>query len=74
VDKIIRRYPRYLELYERRRDPMSVQDLRDLQMLSQIAWFDEDVLAKDEELQDLIRRGRNYSVRDQDLMTRKQRE
>jgi len=74
VDKIIRRYPRYLELYERRRDPMSVQDLRDLQILSQMAWFDEDVLAKDEELQDLIRRGRNYSLRDQDLMTRKQRE
>jgi len=74
VDKIIRRFPRYLELYERRRDPMSVQDLRDLQVLSQMAWFDEDVLAKDEELQDLIRRGRNYSLRDQDLMTRKQRE
>ena len=74
VDKIIRRYPRYLELYERRRGPMSVQDLRDLQILSQMAWFDEDVLAKDEELQDLIRRGRNYSLRDQDLMTRKQRE
>jgi alpha-amylase/alpha-mannosidase (GH57 family) len=74
VDKIIRRYPRYLELYERRRDPMSVQDIRDLQVLSQMAWFDEDVLAKDEELRDLIRRGRNYSLRDQDLMTRKQRE
>ena len=74
VDKIIRRFPRYLELYERRRDPMSVQDLRDLQVLSQMAWFDEDVRAKDEELQDLIRRGRNYSLRDQDLMTRKQRE
>jgi len=74
VDKIIRRYPRYLELYERRRDPMSVRDLRDLQVLSQMAWFDEDVLAKDEELQDLIRRGRDYSLRDQDLMTRKQRE
>ena len=74
VDKIIRRYPRYLELYERRREPMSIQDLRDLQVLSQMAWFDEDVLAKDEELQDLMRRGRNYSLRDQDLMTRKQRE
>jgi len=51
VDKIIRRYPRYLELYERRRGPMSIPDLRDLQILSQLAWFDEDVLAKDGELQ-----------------------
>jgi alpha-amylase/alpha-mannosidase (GH57 family) len=74
LDKIIRRYPRYLELYERRRDPLSVQDLRDLQVLSQMAWFDEDVLAKDEELQYLIRRGRDYSLLDQDLMTRKQRQ
>jgi alpha-amylase/alpha-mannosidase (GH57 family) len=74
VDKIIRRYPRYLELYERRRDPMSIQDLRDLQVLSQIAWFDEDVLAKDGELRELIRKGRGYSLGDQELMIRKQRE
>jgi len=74
VDKVIRRYPRYLELYDRRREPMSIQDLRDLQVLSQIAWFDEDVIAEDKELLDLIRRGRNYSLADQDRMIRKQRE
>jgi alpha-amylase/alpha-mannosidase (GH57 family) len=54
VDKLIRRYPRYIELYDRRRGPMSIQDLRDLQILSQIAWFDEDLLAKDEALQELV--------------------
>ena len=74
VDKIIRRYPRYLELYERRYERMSVQDLRDLQVLSQLAWFDEDVLARDEELQGLIRKGRDFSLPDQDLMIRKQGE
>jgi alpha-amylase/alpha-mannosidase (GH57 family) len=74
VNKIIRRYPRYLELYERRRDPVSVQDLRDLQVLSQLAWFDEDLLAKDEEVKELIRKGRDYSLADQERMIRKQRE
>ena len=53
---------------------MSIQDLRDLQILSQIAWFDEDLLAKDEELKELIRKGRDYSLADQELMIRKQRE
>jgi alpha-amylase/alpha-mannosidase (GH57 family) len=74
VDKLIRRYPRYFELYEKRRGPLSIQELRDLQILSQIAWFDEDVLAKDGELKELIRKGRDYSLADQELMIRKQRE
>src|ERR1700682_416213 len=58
VDKLISRYPRYFELYERRRERMSIQDLRDLQILSQVAWFDEDLLAQDDELKELIRKGR----------------
>src|SRR5512143_2354801 len=74
VDKIIRRYPRYIELYDRRRDPMSIRDLRDLQILSQIAWFDEDLLAKDEELKALVRKGRDFSLADQERMIAKQRE
>ena len=73
VPRIISRYPRYKELYEKR-DRFSVQDLRDLQVLSQIAWFDEDVLARDEELRELIRKGRDFSVDDQAAMARKQRE
>ena len=74
LDRIIRRYPRYLELFERRREPLSAQDLRDLQILSQIAWFDEDLLATDEELRELIRKGRDYSLDDQQRMVRKQRD
>jgi alpha-amylase/alpha-mannosidase (GH57 family) len=36
--------------------------------------MDEDVLATDEELGEIIRKGRGYSLADQQLMTRKQRE
>jgi alpha-amylase/alpha-mannosidase (GH57 family) len=74
LDKIIRRYPRYSELYDRRRGPMSAQDLRDLQILSQLAWFDEDLLAKDEVLRELVRKERHYSLDDQEQMIGKQRE
>jgi len=73
VEHMICRYPRYRELYEMR-ERRSVRDLRDLQILSQIAWFDEDVLARDPELGELVRKGRDYSLRDQSLMVRKQRE
>jgi alpha-amylase/alpha-mannosidase (GH57 family) len=74
VDRIIRRYPRYGELYDRRFERPSLQDLRDLQIFSQLAWMDEDVLAHDEELQGIIQKGRDYNLADQELMTRKQRE
>ncbi len=74
LDRIIRRYPRYLDLFERRREPMSAHDLRDLQILSQIAWFDEDVLSTDQELRELIRKERNYSLDDQARIIQKERE
>src|SRR5579885_798912 len=70
---MIERYPRYRELYESPERP-TAQDLRDLQVLSQIVWFDEDVLARDEELQELIRKGRNFSLEDQAVVLRKERE
>ena len=43
-------------------------------MLNQLVWFDEDLLARDAELQELVRKGRDYSLEDQALMARKQRE
>src|SRR5262249_16505247 len=66
VDRIIRRYPRYSELFDRRLERPSVQDLRDLQILSQLAWMDEDILATDEELKELVRKGREFSLADQE--------
>jgi len=74
VERIIDRYPRYRELYERRTERFSVQELRDLQIFSQIAWFDEDLLARDEELIALIKKGRDFSREDQAMMARKQSE
>ena len=73
VGRMIHRYPRYRELHENHASP-SIQDLRDLQVLSQMVWFDEDVLAWDQDLRELIRKGRDYSRADQELLTRKQQE
>ncbi|MES1258320.1 MAG: glycoside hydrolase family 57 protein [Acidobacteriota bacterium] len=50
------------------------QEYRDLQVLSQLAWFDEEYLDKDIEVQGLVNKGRNYSLEDQALMGRKQQE
>jgi alpha-amylase/alpha-mannosidase (GH57 family) len=73
VPKMIYRYPRYRELYESQ-GPRSIQDLRDLQVLSQLVWFDEDRLARDSELQEIIQKGRDFSLGDQALVLKKERE
>jgi alpha-amylase/alpha-mannosidase (GH57 family) len=81
--RMIFRYPRYGELYQkwetrrnggRVRQPFTVQDLRDLQLLSQLCWFDEELQARDPEVRELLARGRGYSLADQKLMAAKQRE
>src|ERR1700723_1072816 len=72
VPNMIYRFPRYRELYESH--GQTIQDLRDLQVLSQLVWFDEDFRARDPELQELVRKGRDYSLDDQAVMARKQRE
>jgi alpha-amylase/alpha-mannosidase (GH57 family) len=81
---LIYRYPRYGELYdawqksradtESARRLFSTQDFRDLQVLSQLAWFDEEFQAHDPEVKSLVGKGRSYSLDDQALMARKQRE
>ena len=84
ADRMIYRYPRYGELYDawkrsgcnpqRARRIFSTQDLRDLQVLSQLTWFDEEFQAHDPEVKALIAKERNYSYEDQAVMARKQRE
>src|SRR6266478_3725164 len=71
---MIGRYPRYRELWERFRgfgsEPsraqasFSPQDITDLQVLSQIAWFDEFFLGEPE-IAELIRKQKNYDADDQ---------
>ena len=83
--RMIYRYPRYGELYTAwqaqkalpDRDGRGIfgpQEFRDLQVLSQLAWFDEEFHDKDWEVQALVSKGRNYSLEDQALMGRKQQE
>jgi len=65
---MIYRYPRYGQLFEASKKPgnrFSSQDLRDLQVLSQLAWFDEEFLAHDAEVKALMAKQRNYSLEDQ---------
>ena len=84
ASRLIYRYSRYGELYDawqksggnpqRARRIFGDQDLRDLQVLSQLAWFDEEFQAHDPDIQALVAKERNYSLQDQALMVLKQRE
>lgn len=75
-DRLICRYPRYRELHEKhaRKEVFLNQDFRDLQVLNQIVWFDEDLLARDPGLIALVRKGRDFSLSDQAVMAEKQQE
>jgi alpha-amylase/alpha-mannosidase (GH57 family) len=80
---LIARYPRYRELWDRFRGAgatpegadkfFSAQDLTDLQVLSQIAWFDEFFL-DDPDIAGLIRKARDYSLEDQSFVMKRERE
>ncbi|MFZ1009294.1 MAG: hypothetical protein WAN65_20800, partial [Candidatus Sulfotelmatobacter sp.] len=80
---LIGRYPRYRELFEKYRDHaysperaekhFQVRDFTDLQVLSQIAWFDEFFL-EDKGVAELIRKERNYSLDDQHFVIARERE
>ncbi|HTT63482.1 MAG TPA: glycoside hydrolase family 57 protein [Bryobacteraceae bacterium] len=80
--RMIYRYPRYGELFNNwqtqknsgARSLFGTQELRDLQMWSQLAWFDEEFQAKDPEVREWIRRGREFNLADQHRMGEKQRE
>ena len=81
--RMINRYARYAELHMAHnaqsadRDVkgiFGVQEFRDLQVLSQLAWFDEEFLEHDPEVRALVEKGRNFNHDDQARMGRKQRE
>ena len=81
--RIIYRYPRYAELYEawraadrnvaRARRFFDARAMRDLQVLSQLSWFDEEFQG-DPEVRELVDKRRDYSLQDQTLVGRKQME
>jgi alpha-amylase/alpha-mannosidase (GH57 family) len=80
---LIGRYPRYKELWERFRNSgdsperaekfFAGQDFTDLQVLSQIAWFDEFFLT-DPDVAALIKKGRDFSLDDQRFVIERERE
>jgi len=80
---MIGRYPRYRELWEQYRTTsdrpegaesyFTTRDYADLQVLSQIAWFDEFFLA-DPEIAALVHKGEDYTPADQQLVVAKERE
>jgi alpha-amylase/alpha-mannosidase (GH57 family) len=83
AQRMIYRYPRYGELYEawqarkgleNARRAFGSQEFQDLQVLSQLAWFDEQFLSNDPEVAELARKGRNFALDDQKLMGRKQQQ
>ena len=80
---VIGRYPRFRELYEKFRSAGSsaehaekyfeAQEFTDLQVLSQIAWFDEFFL-EEKDIAALIRKGRGFSLEEQRLVIARERE
>jgi alpha-amylase/alpha-mannosidase (GH57 family) len=79
---MIFRYPRFGELFNAHRaqhdaangrTSFGPQEFRDLQVLSQLAWFDEEFQDHDAGVRYLVEKGRNFSLEDQALMGRKQR-
>ncbi len=80
---LIGRYPRYRELWERYRatsqrpeGPDSyfvTRDYADLQVLSQLAWFDEYFLVEPD-IAALAKKGEDFTVEDQQLVIARERE
>jgi alpha-amylase/alpha-mannosidase (GH57 family) len=80
---VIGRYPRYQELWQRFREHgghperaehyFHPQDFTDLQVLSQIAWFDEFFL-EEKDIAALVAKGHSYSLDDQKFLIARERE
>ncbi|MFO7265951.1 MAG: glucodextranase DOMON-like domain-containing protein [Limnochordales bacterium] len=85
-DKVVARYPRYKELLDKRGADASdaaiaeamtrftESDYRDLQVWFNLAWFDPDFLENDPELAALVRKGRNFTEEDKQIIHAKQTE
>jgi len=81
-ERLMSRWPRFVELYEWSRPAGGAQalatftarDWRDLQVLSQLAWMDEIWLAKDAIVSRLADKGKDYSERDKSALKAKQLE
>ena len=82
LDHLIGRWPRYREVFERVHsgDPalairsFAPRDWRDLQLLSQLAWMDEEYLATDPQVSALSKKGSDFTEADKQTLRSKQLE
>lgn len=84
VDNMIRPYPRYYELYQKRGfgvDPaeralqrFSERDLRDLQVWNNLTWMHPLVFEHDAEMRAFLNKGRHWSETEKNWLLDKQRE
>ncbi len=80
---MIGRYPRYRQLWEsfrsmgesaeRASKAFGTQDFTDLQVLSQLAWFDE-FFHEESEVAELVRKGRDFTASEQQFVVQRQKE
>ena len=81
-ERLMSRWPRFVELHEWAQPAGGAQavvtftprDWRDLQLLSQLAWMDEEWLAKDPVVSRLANRGKDYTEKDKEDLRAKQLE
>ncbi len=79
-DNIIRRYPRYEAILNRRHlallnpDYFSEQTYRDLIVWFNLAWTDPNLLEQDELLRSLVQKGQHYSIADAEQLISRQLE
>ncbi|HEY4977817.1 MAG TPA: glycoside hydrolase family 57 protein, partial [Candidatus Acidoferrum sp.] len=79
LERLLTKWPRFVELHEWSRGAGGAQalitftarDWRDLQLLSQLAWMDEEWLAKDGVVSRLANRGKDYSEKDKAALKEK---
>jgi alpha-amylase/alpha-mannosidase (GH57 family) len=78
----VQRWPRFAELFSQARSGgieacaahFSPRDWRDLQLLSQLAWMDEEYLEKDPVVSELSRKGKSFTEEDKSALRAKQLE
>jgi alpha-amylase/alpha-mannosidase (GH57 family) len=81
-DSLINRWPRFTELQSQVRSGgaeactgyFTVRDWRDLQLLSQLAWMDEEYLANDAAVRALSEKGSGFTEEDKAVLLDKQRQ
>ena len=83
---LISAIPRFAEIVERRGPPgdeaavreaaarFSVQDLRDLQVVAKLAWFDRGWLGSDAVVRELLAKGRSFDEQDKARLAERERD